>query len=192
MFMLNYLRYTIDRDRPQDEILEPTAHTRDLSRARTSALVLPWPLVSTHTCRVKMDNDPMRPWRSRLGNATRYPVSEAKGGAPQKRREVSIRKPGHSTFKLRKCSFGSFCAEGRGVGRWGGEKTESEREMKIEMGYGRDGISRTPLRCTLEDLVAARTRGEVVGIDGRAVVGGFECESGGRGGECRGEGWRRT
>src|SRR5258706_4785292 len=59
------------------------------------------------------------------------------------------------------------------------------------MGYGRDGISRTPLRCTLEDLVAAGTRGEVVRIDGRAVVG-LECESGGRGGDCRRERWRRT
>ena len=71
-------------------------------------------------------------------------------------------------------------------GRRGGEKPN-----KIEMGYGRDGIGGTSLRCALEDLVAAGTRGEVVRIDGRAVVR-FECESGGRGGDGRGEWWRRT
>lgn len=90
---------------------------------------------------------PMRFREIPLGNATRV-----RSQGDHRREEKRSIDPQPRAFQT---AQKVFCAEGRGKGEGrGGERSEGREKGT---GYGRDGISRTPLSCAVEDLFAAGT-----------------------------------
>jgi hypothetical protein len=161
------------------QMLEPMAHTRHFSKhaaeITAAVLALPWSLINAHTVKTHTKWLPPNEAPERFARE-RHPVSEARKPTEEKRRTD----PQLRTFEITQMLSGLF----GGREREGGEKRENE------MAHERDCVSGTSLGCALEDLFAAGTRGDGVGVDGRAVVG-FECKGGARSGDCWGKGWRR-